>query len=79
MLLPALARAKSKASQTACINNMRQLGIGMSMYLHDNEDQMAWPNWGNDYGPGWLYIPKGNAAPDPWKTNDLPLIEQGRY
>ncbi|MGO8925890.1 MAG: DUF1559 domain-containing protein [Limisphaerales bacterium] len=36
LLLPALARAKSKAKQTACINNMRQLGIGIGMYLADN-------------------------------------------
>src|SRR6266849_13102 len=32
MLLPALARAKQKAKQTACINNMRQIGIALVMY-----------------------------------------------
>src|SRR6266567_3436001 len=35
LLLPALARAKSK--QTACLNNMRQLGIATVMYVQENE------------------------------------------
>ena len=35
LLLPALAKAKSKAKQTACINNFKQLGIANQMYLTD--------------------------------------------
>jgi prepilin-type N-terminal cleavage/methylation domain-containing protein len=35
LLLPALARAKQKAKQTACINNLRQLGIALTMYDND--------------------------------------------
>ena len=38
MLLPALAQAKLKARQTACINNMREIGLGLVMYT-DNYNQ----------------------------------------
>lgn len=37
MLLPALAKAKSKAKQTACLNNQKQLGLATIMYVTSNE------------------------------------------
>ncbi len=79
MLLPALANAKEKASRTYCVNNNKQLALAMTMYSDDNRDLMPWPNWGNDYGPGWLYMPVAGHAPDPLKTNEFPYIQQGLY
>jgi len=37
LLLPALAKAKAKAQQTACINNLRQIGLATIMYVNDNK------------------------------------------
>jgi prepilin-type N-terminal cleavage/methylation domain-containing protein len=36
LLLPALAAAKRKAQQTACINNLHQMGLALTMYADDN-------------------------------------------
>ena len=33
LLLPALARAKKKATQVKCISNLKQLGLGLQMYI----------------------------------------------
>jgi len=38
MLLPALSKAKAKAQHTASINNLRQIGIGTTLYAQDNQD-----------------------------------------
>ena len=44
MLLPALAKAKQKAKQTGCINNMRQIGLALVMYA-DNYNQYPANFW----------------------------------
>lgn len=38
LLLPALASAKRKAQQTACLSNLKEIGVVMALYLSDNTD-----------------------------------------
>jgi prepilin-type N-terminal cleavage/methylation domain-containing protein/prepilin-type processing-associated H-X9-DG protein len=38
LLLPALARAKSKALKANCTSNLKQTGLGMQMFVDDNSD-----------------------------------------
>ena len=43
MLLPALAKAKQKAQQTSCLNNLKQIGLSIQMYINDNGDFLPGP------------------------------------
>src|SRR5438093_4896690 len=62
LLLPALARAKLKATNAACLNNQKQLLLGTLMYSEDNADQIVYTippagsklidNPGGGYWPG---------------------------
>jgi prepilin-type processing-associated H-X9-DG protein len=38
MLLPALAKAKGKAQQAACVNNVKQLNLALFLYADDHQD-----------------------------------------
>src|SRR5690242_18918473 len=41
MLLPALSRAKLRATLAACFNNQKQIGLAVTMYADDNNDKIV--------------------------------------
>jgi len=40
LLLPALARAKEKSRNAKCLSNLKQCGVAVLMYSHDNEGRI---------------------------------------
>jgi len=40
LLMPAFGRAKESARGTACLNNLRQIGIGLQIYVQENNNRM---------------------------------------
>ena len=80
MLMPALGRAKEAGRRIACLNNLRQFGIALKMYIGDNQDQFPhranqgrWPQQMFDsYGRNlkMLLCPSdGPGAPDTYETD----------
>jgi prepilin-type N-terminal cleavage/methylation domain-containing protein len=42
LLLPSLATAKARGQRTACLSNLRQVGLGYRMWSDDNSDKYPW-------------------------------------
>jgi len=72
LLLPALAKAKGKAHQISCLNNLKQLSLGFLLYLDDSQN--AFPA-GAGKSPAvpvmedWIY----------WNVNDPAITIPARH
>ena len=56
ILLPVLAQAKKRAIQVQCLNNVRQLGLGMTLYTGENNEVYPFLASKNGYLPqDWIY------------------------
>ncbi|MBM3876055.1 MAG: prepilin-type N-terminal cleavage/methylation domain-containing protein [Verrucomicrobia bacterium] len=54
LLLPALSKAKMKATGISCVNNHKQLALGFTVYATDFDDKMIANLQGGGYWPGPL-------------------------
>ena len=41
LLLPSLSAAKAKARQSMCLNNLKQINLGVHMYADDHDNVLA--------------------------------------
>jgi prepilin-type N-terminal cleavage/methylation domain-containing protein/prepilin-type processing-associated H-X9-DG protein len=64
LLMPVISRAKGKANQISCLNNMRQLSLAAMMYANDHNEEYparriptnAWPHKLKPYYLNWQII-----------------------
>ncbi len=49
LLLTALSQAKEKGYRTQCVNNFKQLALGIQLYADDHADQLPGPVWQGFY------------------------------
>ncbi len=75
MLLPALSNAREKARQATCMNNLRQLGLAIHLYIGDYDEWVPGPK-GQSAGPDPATIPYGSNN---WVNLLLPYIKQYSY
>ncbi len=56
LALPALANAKGKTKSTACLNNLRQIGLAMQMHADDHEGFLPTTTHGAATNASWIYL-----------------------
>lgn len=66
MLLPALSAAKEKARSLFCLNNLKQIGVAMTLYSDDHEDFLV---------PAEYDVGNGARFREGWPT----LLYNARY
>jgi prepilin-type N-terminal cleavage/methylation domain-containing protein/prepilin-type processing-associated H-X9-DG protein len=74
ILFPVFAQARAKARQSACLNNMKQLGTGLMMYAQDYDETLPINDYiGNGLVPllGW----RDPKAGDSWCTGIYPYVK----
>lgn len=75
MLLPALSKAKEGARSTVCKSNMRQISLGMLMYIDDNNDFLPWSGGvDRNLKPDWVHGGQSDTypnSPNRWKSRSF--------
>jgi len=74
LLLPALAKAKTKAQGIQCLSNLKQLTLGWILYADDHLDNLVW----NDLTPtgsGWVRGILNYDGSNPDNTNTMFLTD----
>jgi prepilin-type N-terminal cleavage/methylation domain-containing protein/prepilin-type processing-associated H-X9-DG protein len=84
ILFPVFAQAREKARSTACLSNLKQIGLGMQMYGQDYDDGL--PSWIEFYGGdpanpndngSTTFLGLGYNAGGGWQSKLHPYVKSG--
>jgi prepilin-type N-terminal cleavage/methylation domain-containing protein len=78
LLLPALSRAKAMAQRTACLSNMRQLGMCWALYHGDNEGRLVESYPGPSIAQANPSVWVQGSMKDPTQVTSKQLIMNGK-
>jgi prepilin-type N-terminal cleavage/methylation domain-containing protein/prepilin-type processing-associated H-X9-DG protein len=68
ILFPVFAQAREKARQTSCLNNTKQLGLGIMQYVQDNDETYPIGAYGN-YDPPHSSVNRWFKSISPYTKN----------
>src|SRR5207244_13440002 len=75
ILLPALSKAKERATMAACLSNHKQLALAWTLYSDDNEDVLVnMNNYDNANSPGLTQHPWRYEPATAYYANTLPVV-----
>jgi len=76
ILFPVFARARENARRTSCLSNLKQIGLGVMMYVQDYDEKYPLRNFANHTTPpseGWWY--NGSWF---WENSVMPYIKSNQ-
>ena len=76
ILFPVFAKARSKARQTACLSNLKQIGTATMMYVQDYDETLPFKRYMED-GSGFPWNFDTQNKSRSWKDLTYPYIKSG--
>jgi prepilin-type N-terminal cleavage/methylation domain-containing protein/prepilin-type processing-associated H-X9-DG protein len=79
ILFPVFAKAREKARQTACLSNLKQLGLAVAQYTADNNEKYPiLNNWATTPNKEWMpaifpYVKSGGVYSCPDDSSTQPI------
>jgi len=80
ILFPVFARARENARRTSCLSNLKQIGLGVMMYVQDYDEKYPHINFANASVPpedGWWYQDSSGRSWF-WENSVMPYIKSSQ-